>query len=145
MSTNSLCCCAQNTERVISRKEKAERKKSWDVQGYFMWWWRWFLLFGNLVHMYRCQGYIKARMKSEEKRRTRFHSGHGSVYHFYCLCLFFVFFYSVFAFDFSMGFHTGGLQCLNKFHTPTSSVQSCIVQSCTESHFSMSGVYVIID
>ncbi|TWW67933.1 Ephrin type-A receptor 6 [Takifugu flavidus] len=24
----------------------------------------------------RCQGYIKARMKSEEKRRTRFHSGH---------------------------------------------------------------------
>lgn len=26
----------------------------------------------------RCQGYIKARMKSEEKRRTRFHSGHGT-------------------------------------------------------------------
>ncbi|XP_078103124.1 ephrin type-A receptor 6-like isoform X1 [Sander vitreus] len=24
----------------------------------------------------RCQGYIKARMKSDEKRRTRFHSGH---------------------------------------------------------------------
>lgn len=28
----------------------------------------------------RCQGYIKARMKSEEKRRTRFHSGHGNSY-----------------------------------------------------------------
>ncbi|KAG8001677.1 Ephrin type-A receptor 6, partial [Nibea albiflora] len=34
------------------------------------------LFFGKLVHLYRCQGYIKARMKSEEKRRTRFHSGH---------------------------------------------------------------------
>ncbi|XP_075933830.1 ephrin type-A receptor 6-like isoform X1 [Anarhichas minor] len=28
----------------------------------------------------RCQGYIKARMKSEEKRRTRYHGGHGTVY-----------------------------------------------------------------
>lgn len=28
--------------------------------------------------LHRCQGYIKARMKSEEKRRTRFHSGHGT-------------------------------------------------------------------
>uniref|UniRef100_A0A8D3BIT8 Ephrin type-A receptor 6 n=1 Tax=Scophthalmus maximus TaxID=52904 RepID=A0A8D3BIT8_SCOMX len=36
----------------------------------------WFLLFDNVVNLYRCQGYIKARMKSEEKRRTRFHSGH---------------------------------------------------------------------
>uniref|UniRef100_A0A3B5BC09 receptor protein-tyrosine kinase n=1 Tax=Stegastes partitus TaxID=144197 RepID=A0A3B5BC09_9TELE len=33
----------------------------------------------NLVHLHRCQGYIKARMKSEEKRRTRFHSGHGTL------------------------------------------------------------------
>lgn len=39
--------------------------------------------------LYRCQGYIKARMKSE-KRRTRFHSGHGTVYDvFYCLCVFY--------------------------------------------------------
>uniref|UniRef100_A0A669ECK4 Ephrin type-A receptor 6 n=1 Tax=Oreochromis niloticus TaxID=8128 RepID=A0A669ECK4_ORENI len=30
----------------------------------------------NLAYTCRCQGYIKARMKSEEKRRTRFHSGH---------------------------------------------------------------------
>ncbi|TKS70269.1 Ephrin type-A receptor 6 [Collichthys lucidus] len=29
-----------------------------------------------LVVVTACQGYIKARMKSEEKRRTRFHSGH---------------------------------------------------------------------
>lgn len=28
--------------------------------------------------LHRCQGYIKARMKSEEKRRARFHSGHGT-------------------------------------------------------------------
>uniref|UniRef100_A0A8C6S8S9 receptor protein-tyrosine kinase n=1 Tax=Neogobius melanostomus TaxID=47308 RepID=A0A8C6S8S9_9GOBI len=32
------------------------------------------LVFCGVLH--RCQGYIKARMKSEEKRRTRFHSGH---------------------------------------------------------------------
>lgn len=31
-----------------------------------------------LWFLHRCQGYIKARMKSEEKRRTRFHSGHGT-------------------------------------------------------------------
>ncbi|KAJ0002299.1 hypothetical protein NQD34_002095 [Periophthalmus magnuspinnatus] len=33
--------------------------------------------FSLLVILTLCQGYIKARMKSEEKRRTRFHSGHG--------------------------------------------------------------------
>lgn len=33
-----------------------------------------------LWFLHRCQGYIKARMKSEEKRRTRFHSGHGTSY-----------------------------------------------------------------
>lgn len=30
--------------------------------------------------LYSCQGYIKARMKSE-KRRTRLHSGHGTIYY----------------------------------------------------------------
>lgn len=35
-----------------------------------------------MVHLCRCQGYIKARMKSEEKRRTRFHSGHGKEFVF---------------------------------------------------------------
>lgn len=50
-----------------------------------------FLLFGLLVDLYRCQGYIKARMKSEEKRRTRFHSGHGTVHNvflLFCVCVF---------------------------------------------------------
>ncbi|KAF3832760.1 hypothetical protein F7725_026425 [Dissostichus mawsoni] len=35
----------------------------------------------------RCQGYIKARMKSEEKRRTRFRSGHDVYMWVKCSCV----------------------------------------------------------
>lgn len=68
----------------------------------------------NVSYMCRCQGYIKARMKSEEKRRTRFHSGHGG-----CLCV------SVF----NVGFHTGKMSATTFVVIPRTLVLQEVIQS----------------
>lgn len=70
----------------------------------------------NLAYTCRCQGYIKARMKSEEKRRTRFHSGHGGCV---CVCV------SVF----NMGFHTGKMSAATFVVIPRTLVLQEVIQS----------------